>query len=552
MIKKIRNRFIQLVLVPLLAIGLLFFSAFELNFFEVSKNLDIFTNAYKEVNLYYVDDVPPGALMEAAIEGMLESLDPYTNFIPENKIEDFRIQTTGQYGGIGASIRKIGDFVVVVLPYKNFPADKAGLKAGDLLLEVDGKSLQGLDTEEVSDLLKGSPGTKLQIKVQRGETTFKKELTREEVQLKSVPYYGVLENNIGYITLSSFTDKASKKVREALVALKDSHQITGLVFDLRGNPGGLLPEAVNVTNIFVPKGVEVVSTRGKVKEMDRKYHTLNEPVDTEIPLVILINGSSASASEIVSGTIQDLDRGVVIGQRSFGKGLVQQPRKLSYGAQMKITIAKYYTAAGRCIQAINYAERDEEGNLTRVPDSLRKPFKTKAGRIVYDGAGIDPDIALESQPYSNILISLIGKSHVFEFANRFASQNNSIAPAGTFALTDDDYQQFVKFLEGKDYSYETRTERAITQLLATAEAEQYTDLESDITHMKGLLKESKATDLMRHKPEIKRFLEEEIAARYYYQEGRIAQSVKKDPEVLEAMKVLQNKTQYQEILRVAE
>jgi carboxyl-terminal processing protease len=551
MIKKIRNRFVRLILMPTLAIGLLVFSAFQLNFFEVSKNLDIFTNAYKEVNLYYVDDVPPAALMEAAIEGMLESLDPYTNFIPENKIEDFRIQTTGQYGGIGASIRKIGDYVVVVLPYKDFPADKAGLKAGDLLLEVDGKSLKGLDTEEVSDLLKGSPGTQLDIKVKRGALEFKKQLTREEVQLKSVPYYGVLENNIGYITLTSFTDKASKEVREALTALKDSHNISGLVFDLRGNPGGLLPEAVNVTNIFIPKGVEVVRTRGKVKEMDRTYHTLNEPLDTDIPLVVLINGSSASASEIVSGTLQDLDRAVIIGQRSFGKGLVQQPRKLSYGAQMKITIAKYYTAAGRCIQAINYAERDEEGNLTRVPDSLRNPFKTKAGRIVYDGAGIDPDLPIEPQAYSNILISLIGKSHVFEFANQFASKNKTIAPAGTFALTDADYDQFVAFLNGKDYSYETRTERAIAQLMATAEAEQYSDLETDISHMKSLMKESKAADLNRHKPEIKKFLEEEIAARYYYQEGRIAQSIQKDPEVLEALKVLQNKSQYQEILRLA-
>lgn len=551
MIQKIRKRFVKLVLLPIFVASALLFSAFELNYFEVSKNLDIFTNAFKEVNLYYVDDVPPAELMEAAIEGMLESLDPYTNFIPENKIEDFRIQTTGQYGGIGASIRKIGDYVVVVQPYKDFPADKAGLKAGDLLLEVDGKTLKGLDTEEVSDLLKGSPGTSMQLKIKRSGTELKKQLTREEVQLKSVPYYGMLDNEIGYITLSSFTDKASKEVKEALVVLKDSHNIKGLVFDLRGNPGGLLSEAVNVTNIFVNKGIEVVSTRGKVKEMDRKYHTLNEPVDTEIPLVILINGSSASASEIVSGTIQDLDRGVVLGQRSFGKGLVQQPRKLSYGAQMKITIAKYYTAAGRCIQAINYAERDADGSLSRIPDSLRTPFKTKAGRTVFDGAGVDPDVALEPYQYANILISLIGKSHVFDFANQYAERKANIAPAGVFALSDADYEQFVAFLKDKDYAYETRTERAISQLRATAETELYTELETDITHMKALLKKSKEVDLMRHKPEIKRFLEEEIAARYYYQEGRLAQSVSKDPEVLEAIQVLQNQARYRKILTVA-
>jgi carboxyl-terminal processing protease len=533
------------------AAAFIFLTAFELNYFEVSKNLDIFSQAYREVNLSYVDDVPPAELMEAAIEGMLGSLDPYTNFIPENRIEDFRMQTTGQYGGIGATIRKIGDYTVVVQPYKDFAADKAGLKAGDLLLEVDGKSLKGLETEEVTNILKGSPGTAIQLKFRRGGKDQTVQLVREEVQIKSVPYFGYLEDGYGYIVLTSFTDKSTKEVKEALVTLKDSGDLKGLVLDLRGNPGGLLHEAVNIVNLFVDKGIEVVSMRGKSKEVDRVYRTLNDPVDTEIPLVVLINSNSASASEIVSGSLQDLDRAVVIGQRSFGKGLVQQPRKLSYGAQIKITIAKYYTAAGRCIQAINYAEREKEDRLVRVPDSLRTPFKTKSGREVFDGGGIDPDVLMDASAYSNILISLVGKSHVFDFANAFADQHPNIAPAGSFELTDKDYQSFISFLEGKDYEYETRTERAIRSLKEVAIQEKYEELEEDIQHMKALLKKSKEADLIRHKEEIKKFLEEEIVARYYYQEGRLAQGVKNDLEVAEALLYLKNSERRTQILGLA-
>ncbi|MCH8554781.1 MAG: S41 family peptidase [Schleiferiaceae bacterium] len=526
------------------------FSAFELNYFEVSKHLDIFANVYREVNLYYVDDVEPGTLMESAIEGMLESLDPYTNYYPENKIEDLRLQTTGQYGGIGASIRKIKDYIVIVQPYKGFPADNAGLKPGDILLKVDEKDLKNLNTEEVSSLLKGAPGTSFTLTIKRGETNLKKKITREEVQIKSVPYFGVIDDGIGYITLTSFTDKASKEIIEALDSLKASHDLKGIVLDLRGNPGGLLPEAINVTNIFIDRGKEVVSTRGKAKEMDKKYFTLNDAKDTEIPVAVLINRTSASASEIVSGSMQDYDRGVVIGQRSFGKGLVQQTRKLTYNSQMKVTIAKYYTASGRCIQAINYGERDENGSIKRVPDSLRTPFQTVNGRTVYDGAGVDPDVALEPKELPNILISLVQSALIFDFANRYAEQHPNPPAIGAFELSNADYQSFVAFLDGKEYSYDTRTEKIIKELQQTATAEKYTELEADINHMKALLKASKADDLQRHRADIQKFLEEEIAARYHYQEGRIAQSLGKDPEVLEAISILKDPVRYKSILSV--
>ncbi len=538
------------LLLALAGVLVVLFSAFELNYFEVSKHLDIFANVYREVNLYYVDDVEPGTLMESAIEGMLESLDPYTNYYPENKIEDLRLQTTGQYGGIGASIRKIQEYVVIVQPYKGFPADNAGLKPGDILIKVDEKDLKDLNTEEVSSLLKGAPGTSFNLTVKRGDATLKKKIIREEVQLKSVPYFGIVDDGIGYITLTSFTDKASKEIIEALDSLKASYDLKGIVLDLRGNPGGLLPEAINVTNIFIDRGKEVVSTRGKSKEMDKKYFTLNDAKDTEIPVAVLINRSSASASEIVSGSMQDYDRGVVIGQRSFGKGLVQQTRKLTYNSQMKVTIAKYYTASGRCIQAINYGERDENGSVKRVPDSLRTPFQTVNGRTVYDGAGVDPDVALEPKELPNILISLVQSALIFDFANRYAEQQPNPPAMGAFELSDAEYQDFVAFLDGKEYSYSTRTEKIIKELQQTATAEKYTELEEDINHMKALLKASKAGDLQRHRADIQKFLEEEIAARYHYQEGRIAQSLGKDPEVLEAIAILKDSVRYKSILSV--
>jgi carboxyl-terminal processing protease len=370
-------------------VGLISISSFGFasGYFEVTKNLDIFTSLFREVNIYYVDETKPGEMIEKAIDSMLKSLDPYTTYIPESEIEDFRFQTTGQYGGIGATIRKRDDYVIISEPYKGFPADKAGLKAGDKLLEIDGKSVKGKSTQDVSSVLKGQPGVAVNLLIERPGTKkpIQKIFTREEVKVKSIPYKGIVDEGIAYVRLRSFTRNCSKEVKDAIVELKEEHEVKGLILDLRSNPGGLLNESVNLCNLFIDKGQEVVSTKGKIKDWEKSYKTSKEPLDKEIPLVVLINQSSASASEIVSGTMQDLDRGVVIGKKSFGKGLVQQTRKLSYNSQVKVTVAKYYTPSGRCIQALDYAHRNEDGSVGKVPDSLKTAFQTKNGRLVYDG-----------------------------------------------------------------------------------------------------------------------------------------------------------------------
>ncbi|MBP6428403.1 MAG: S41 family peptidase, partial [Bacteroidia bacterium] len=381
------------IVIILTAIASITSYSFVDNYFEVSKNLDIFSSLYREVNMYYVDSVDPGKIMKKGIDEMLSSLDPYTNYIPESNIEDYRFMTTGQYGGIGAVIRPKGDYVIVSDPYEGFPADKAGLRAGDVILEIDGKTTKNKKTDEISRALKGSPKTevKLLIKREGEEKPFEKILVREEIKVKPVPYYGMLDNKIGYIKLNSFTENCAKDVAEALKELKLKNNLSGLVLDLRGNPGGLLHEAVNTSNIFIPRGQEIVSTKGRYKDADRPYKAVNEAIDTELPLAVLVNSGSASASEIVSGSLQDLDRAVVIGQRTFGKGLVQTTRPLSYNSQLKITTSKYYIPSGRCIQALDYTHRNEDGSVGKIPDSLVSEFKTKAGRKVYDGGGIKPD-----------------------------------------------------------------------------------------------------------------------------------------------------------------
>ncbi len=525
-------------------------TAANINYFEINKQLDIFTNVFKEINLYYVDEAEPSKLMDEAIISMLKSLDPYTNYIRESEVENFKIQTTGQYGGIGASIRQRNDYVMIVAPYKDFPADKAGLQAGDYLMEIDGKSLKNMATDEVSRLLKGSPGSTFELLIKRGESTFSRKITREEIQLKSVPYCGMVAPGIGFIQLSSFTDKASKEIIEAYNDLKKDNKLEGLILDLRNNPGGLLNEAVNVSNIFIDRGQEVVSTRGKIKEWERSYKTLNQPVDKEIPLVILINRSSASASEIVSGTIQDLDRGVLIGQRSFGKGLVQQTRKLSYGAQIKITVSKYYTPAGRCIQAINYAEKNEDGSVSKVPDSLRTAFTTIGGRTVLDGGGIDPDLLTEPKRYSNILLSLLNENILFDFATNYVNSTSELPEPGTFKLSNKDLEAFKSFAKSKAYNYETKTEAAINTLKENSLEEMYyTEIEKEIEKLKAKFISSKKDDMENFKEEIAQYLEQEIIARKYYQEGRIRQALNYDNEVSEAIKILTNKEVYQALLQ---
>lgn len=543
---------IKKLILILSVVGTSIFSmGFVDNYFEISKNLDIFTTLYRELNVFYVDETDPGDLMKKAIDSMLESLDPYTTYIPESEMEDFRFMTTGQYGGIGAIISKREDYVIISEPYEGFPAQKAGLIAGDKLIEINGKSVKGKSTEDVSKVLKGQPNTKVNVVIEREgvEKPFEVELKREEVKVKSVPFYTMLEGEIGYIKMTSFTRNVSKEVAEAYKELSKDKAIKGLVFDLRGNPGGLLNEAVNTTNLFIDKDLEVVSTKGKVKDWDKVYKTLNQPLDKDIPLVVLINSRSASASEIVSGAIQDLDRGVVIGQRSFGKGLVQQTRKLSYNSQLKVTIAKYYIPSGRCIQALDYTSRNDDGSVGSIPDSLKTEYKTLNGRSVWDGGGVKPDISLEPSKYSNVLISIMSKRHIFDFANKYFREHETLPRPSVFEVNDELYNDFVTYLSGKEYEYETRTEKAISKMIKDANKEKYvSDLQAEIDALEAKMESSKTNDLERFKAQISEVIEGEIVTRYYYQNGRIEASIKHDDDVNKAVEILQDQEVYNAIL----
>jgi carboxyl-terminal processing protease len=539
-------------LILLLSFASIFSVGFVDNYFEISKNLDIFSSLYKELNIYYVDETDSGDLMKTAIDAMLESLDPYTTYIPESEKEDFEFMTTGQYGGIGAVITKNGDWVYVSEPYEGFPADKAGLIAGDKFVEIAGKSVEGKSTEDVSKVLKGEPNTSVRVLIEREgvKKPFEVEITRQEIKLNSVPYYGMVSDSIGYIKTRSFTRNISKEVSDAYNELNSDNQLKGLVLDLRSNPGGLLNEAIKMSNLFIDQGQEIVFTKGKVKEWDKSYKTRSTALDTSMPLVVLINRSSASASEIVSGAIQDLDRGVVLGQRSFGKGLVQQTRKLSYNAQLKVTTAKYYIPSGRCIQALDYSNRDEDGSVGKTPDSLRTEFKTLVNkRTVYDGGGITPDIEIEPHKYSNILRSIISKRHIFNFANSFRSNNDSISSAKTFVVTDAIYDNFKQFLNDKEYEYETKTEKTISSIKKDAEKEKYLeDLEEELEALTLKMEQSKNNDIERFRDEITEVLEAEIATRYYYQKGKIEATLKHDEELAEAINVLNDLEKYNAIL----
>lgn len=524
------------------------------NYFQIAKNIDIFNTLYKQINVYYVDETKPGKLIKTAIDAMLDSLDPYTVFYPESDIEDYKFMTTGQYGGIGALIRTVDNHVVIAEPYENFPAQKAGLRAGDRIITVDGDTAIGKNSSEMSKVLKGQPGTKLEMVVDRpgSDQYLEVEVIREEVKIDEVPYYGKVKEGVGYIKLNSFTETASSNVKKALVDLKENEGIESVILDLRGNGGGLLREAVNIVNLFVPKGTEVVYTKGKNEEWNRSHRTINDPVDLEIPLTVLIDGSSASASEIVAGTIQDLDRGVVIGQNSFGKGLVQQTKDLSYNTKMKVTVAKYYIPSGRCIQRLDYSHKNEDGKATEVPDSLRKRFETEKGRTVLDGAGIEPDIKVENQKASPILQVLLGKSLIFDYATHFRNENDSIPPASTFKLSDKQYANFEKWLSSKEYEYTTRTEKMLEKLEeATKKEKYYNEIKDSYAELKQKMHHNKAKDLKTFRNQIDKVLENEITSRYYYQKGRIQASLNEDDDVAKAIEVLNNNEKYSGILTVS-
>ena len=531
-------------------LGLFSFKTASTNYFEISKNLDIFATLFREVNTYYVDDVDAGKLIKKAIDEMLESLDPYTNYISEAEAEDFRFQMTGQYGGIGSMVGTKNNQVVITEPYEGFPAQKADLRAGDVILEIEGKSTQNKSTTDISKMLKGQPGTQVKLLIQReGQGTLTKTLTREEIQLKNVPYLGMVNENTGYIRLASFTQNAGKEVRDAMIELKKNTNLKSVILDVRGNPGGLLHESINIVNVFVPQGVEVVSTKGKVKEWDKSYKSLNQPVDAEIPMVVLTNRGSASASEIVSGSIQDLDRGVVIGQKTYGKGLVQSTRPLTYNAQLKVTTAKYYTPSGRCIQALDYSHRNADGSVGSVPDSLKKEFKTKSGRKVFDGGGVDPDLANKQADYSKITESLIINQLVFDYATKYRNRHNSIAPAKDFKLTDADFTDFKTFLLDKKYDYQTASEKALEDFKKKAEDEKYFEaVQSQYQQLKQNLTRDKQADLDKNKTEIIELLESEIAKRYYFQKAEYEMAAKHDEDVKVAIKLLNDLPRYNSIL----
>ncbi len=521
------------------------------DFFEISKNLDIFATLYREVNLYYVDEVQPGTLMKEGIDAMLESLDPYTNFISEDEIEDARFMTTGQYGGIGAMIRMRDEQIMIAEPYENSPAQKADLRAGDIIVEVEGKSTKGKNTGDVVKILKGQPKTDVRITIRREGVAnpIEKTLTREEIKVNNVPYFGMLNEHTGYIRLSGFTEDAGREVKDALVSLKENKALTGVVLDLRGNPGGLLREAINIVNVFVDKGIEIVSTKGKLKEWDKTYRSLNPPVDLDIPLAVLVNRSSASASEIVSGALQDLDRAVIIGQRSFGKGLVQTSRPLSYNTQLKITTSKYYIPSGRCIQAKDYSNRNEDGSVGSIPDSLIREFKTKNGRKVYDGGGINPDVGLQAPEYAPITRSLAENNIIFDFATRYCNANAKPGDLRNFRIDDKLFNEFVAFSSTKEYTYETESEQLLRKLKEAAEKENYfSSFETEYKNLKEKMMHDKHHDLEKARDEICRILGAEIASRYQYQRGRIEQSFAFDQEIQRAIAILNDKAFYQDVL----
>jgi carboxyl-terminal processing protease len=519
------------------------------NYFEISKNLDIFTTLYKELNTFYVDETNPGDLMKKGIDEMLKSLDPYTTYIPESEIEDFRFMTTGQYGGIGAMITQIGEFVYISEPYEGFPAQKAGLMAGDKILEINGKTAKGKTTEEVSKVLKGQPNTVVTLLMERQnlEKPFEVSFDREQVSVASVPYSAYVEEGIAYVRLRSFTRNCANDLKNAIKDLQKEQEMKGLILDLRSNPGGLLNESVDIVNLFVEKGEEVVSTKGKIKSWEKSYVANKTPLDTDVPLVVLINSSSASASEIVSGSIQDLDRGVVIGQRSYGKGLVQQTRKLSYNSQLKLTVAKYYIPSGRCIQALDYSSRNDDGSVGKVPDSLMTSFETRNGREVKDGGGILPDIVTEPVKYSMIIPSLLKERLFFDFATDYRFSHDTILY--DFEFSDTDFLDFTNYISDKDYTYETATEKSLKKLKKKAEDEEYFDALSEEYDALVLKMElNKEDDLQNSKGDIKEILTGEIMSRYYYQKGRLKAGLNFDIELDKAIEILQNKEQYNKIL----
>jgi carboxyl-terminal processing protease len=517
--------------------------------FRIGKNLDIFFTLFQQLNTFYVDEINPDKIIQTCIDDMLKTLDPYTVYYPESESDEFTFMTTGKYGGIGSMVRNNGEFAVVTEIYRGFPADLAGIKPGDIIKKVNGISLKGLASEKVSDKLKGDPGTSITLTVDRNGKESDYTMKRERIAVPPVSYSGMIDENTGYIRFTSFTQNCIGEVKNALISLKAQNP-KQIILDLRGNPGGLLTEAVEIVNLFVDQGNEVVSTKGKVKQFDSNYKTTKAPVDDKIPLAILINRGSASASEIVAGAIQDLDRGVIVGQRSYGKGLVQITRPLSYNTQLKVTTAKYYIPSGRCIQALDFSHPNEDGSVGLIPDSLISEFKTKNGRTVRDGGGITPDIEVVPETLSQLSTELYLRNYIFDFATQYYWSHPSLKSPDQFKFSDKDYNDFKTFLTGRNFNYNTVTEQSFNELVANAKKEKYYDmhkglftaLEKDITH-------DLDEDLKTFKNEILELLTDEIIGRYFYEDGAIKWTIKTDEQVLKAINILDNKLQYGAILK---
>jgi carboxyl-terminal processing protease len=531
------------------ATSIAFLSTQETKDFRIAKNLDIFFTLYRELNTFYVDELNPDKLVKAGIDNMLKSLDPYTVYYPESENDEVAFMTTGKYGGIGSLVRGSGDYVVVSLVYKGFPADLAGIKPGDILKKADGVSLKGFPTDKVSEKLKGSPGTVIKLTIERNGTEIEVPVKREKIVVPPVPYYGMIDDRTGYIRFTNFTQDCSEDVKNALVELK-SHNPQQIILDLRSNPGGLLTEAVDIVNLFVGPGNEIVRTKGKVKQFDETFKTTRAAVDENIPLAVIINRGSASASEIVAGAIQDLDRGVIIGQRSYGKGLVQVTRPLSYNTQLKVTTAKYYIPSGRCIQALDFSHPNEDGSVGIIPDSLISEFKTKNGRTVRDGGGITPDIEVAPVQLSQIATELYFRNYIFDFATKYYWAHPGINSIDQFSFTDKDYSDFSDYLASRKFSYKTETEESLTELIGNAKKEKYYELHKDLfTNLENDLNHTLGNDLLTFKSEIKELLEDEIISRYFYEQGSIGWSVKTDDQVLKAAEILGKRDYYNSILQ---
>ena len=534
--------------ISVLAIGVWSFSD---DLFQVSKNLDVFASLYKEVNLNYVDDINSSKMIKTGVDAMLDGLDPYTEFVPESEIENYKLNyVSTQYGGVGAGIFSRNNNVYVSEVFEGFPAQKADIRPGDQIVKINGINLTSKNSDEVSLLLKGSKGAVIKLLVKRGDDApVEKDLVRDEIKQPNVSYYGMVSGNVGYIKLDRFLENSGDEVTNALVELKKNNP-NGIILDLRSNGGGILQEAVKIVNLFVPKGTEVVSQKGKIKEKDITYSTVNAALEPNLPLVVLVNSHSASASEIVAGSLQDLDRAVVIGQRSFGKGLVQQTFSLPYNSLVKITIAKYYVPSGRCIQALDYTHRKDDGSVVKVADSLMHEFKTKDGRSVYDGGGIYPDIFMKQEHFATITQSLLGKLLIFDYATHYRETHAKIADAHVFALSDADYDDFVKYLSNKNYSYNSPAEKALDQMKDEATKDkQFNALQPEYNNLKAKLLATKSNDLQLHKDEIKQVLENEITSRYYFQRGRYETNFKYDKDIAQAVKTMQDKMQLDSIIK---